>query len=306
MKKQSEHLEHSLTPAMIAALLEDTQMETVPIFKIPAGIGRAEEIDDFTTPLKAKKSYLQLVHTLKKANSRTGTATNSLNIDTQGKAELTFGAPQIDLALPNNSFTSGMLHELTPRHHRDQLTTLQTAFRLAARAKSKAGNKPLFCFLTEDQKPLLDWLQNHAAEDCGLSQKDIIIMSANYSDDLIWAIEETLHNTQPAAIIAHFNTLNSLSAQRFAYLTKSNAVTGFLVCNHPSQDNIPAETRWTVESMENRTNLTLTRTKSDTDTFVSWSLKWNQEQIRFSATRNQNSDGSSARMSQQSYSATIH
>lgn len=277
MKKQSDYKQQILTPAVVNALISNAEALYSPLIHIPSGTGRIDGGNTEPTSLALQAAFSS-------NTALTATATlPSINTD------ITFGAPQIDLAFPKGALTAAGLHEFNPKHHRDQLATYQTTLALAARQQQANPGTPIFCFITEDQKQLLEWLKSDAAESVNLAKDDIIIITAKYSDDLLWAIEETLHTTGPAAIIAHFNTLDSLAAQRLAITSRTKGVPGFLVCNHPIEGPIHAETRWTLqqavspESQKPHSQLTANYIKIDPENKQSWAIRWNSANNRFSA-----------------------
>lgn len=204
--------------------------------------------------------------------------------------DFSFGASQIDLAFPKGALPIADLHELNPKHHKDQLATLQTALALAAR-RNMQTNAPLFCFITEDQRELLTWLQTEANTSLNLADDQLCIITAKHSDDLLWAIEETIFSCPAAAIVSHFSMLDNTAAQRLAFLSRTKGVLTFLICNHRIEGPAHAASNWLVSNptqgpITEKAALCLTATyvKAAPGHQQSWHLNWNETSGRFAAT----------------------
>ncbi len=301
MRKQPEILSHQLTTNKVAAMLDQAPSPFTSQINVPAGAAN-------TTPDNINPEVKEF------ANIINNFAATSINTQTEQAGELKFGAPQIDLSLPEGTLAKDGIHQFNPKHFRDQEKAFQCALLLAARQRATQSGSPLFCFLTEDQTSLIEWLSGPALNLTGLSTDDLVIITAKHSDELLWAMEETLHTTNTPALVAHFTLLDNLSAQRLAYAAKRTNTPCLLICNHKIEGPIHTRSQWAVEEItnventddENQFNVALSlsgsfsekmsdREKDNLSTNeLSWSLKWQSDKGRFSALLNQASPHNSA------------
>lgn len=216
---------------------------------------------------------------------------NQMHVSISSSPELTFGAPQIDLSMPQGALAVNGLHEIHPIHYRDQSIALTFALALAARRKHSGETAPIFCFLPENETFHDETFSKRGLLALDLSQEDIIIVTAKHSDDLLWAMEETLHNTHASAIIGHVPLLDSLRAQRLNCTAQSAGIPCLIVCNHKSSEVKHSLTSWTIREMGEKNqstnsltgSLSLTHCKSQIPN-KSWQVKWHPDQKRFAAT----------------------
>lgn len=232
MKNQSIASHQSLNSNDVAALLQDQPTPLVTHIEISEASKKAGQDNLFIHKLQA----------LNAASTKNHEGAQSL------QKELSFGAPQIDLALPTGTLARAGLHELNPKHWRDQQTAIALALGLLNRQNSNhAGDKsPVFCFLTEDQTELKGWLQSPAINSLNISSQDLVLVTAKHTDDLLWAIEETILANNNALIAAHFTLLAPTAAQRLNFLAKENGAACVVVCNHKSEGQGLAHSSWSV------------------------------------------------------------
>lgn len=282
MKNQPRSASQPLSPATVTALINGANAPLATCIEVPKGVGRLSQ--------KEAEAASQHFSSELKLQPAGFSSAPSLNASPDQATDFSFGATQIDLALPKGALPVADLHELNPKHHKDQLATLQTALALAAR-RNLETKTPVFCFILEDQKELLTWLQTKANNSLNLASEQLVIITAKYSDDLLWAIEETIFNCPAAAIVSHFSMLDNTAAQRLTFLSRTKGVLTFLICNHRIEGPAHAASNWLVTTLEmspdtEKTALCLTATyiKAAPDHQQSWGLKWNETTGRFSAT----------------------
>ena len=215
---------------------------------------------------------------------------SSSKITAPQSAELSFGAPQIDLALPAGTMSANGLHEINPLRHRDQKAALSFGLALAARHQQNFNNSAIFCFLLEDEAKQNEALSPSARKALGLTSENLIIITAKQSDDLLWAIEEALEAADASSIVCHLPLLNDLEKQRLNFLASSNSIPTILVCNHNSSDQLYSLSSWTLRQNDEVTEnfeiptatLTLRDCKSQLPK-MSWSVRWENARNKFQA-----------------------
>lgn len=282
MKNQEQQSSQQIAPNTVAAILSQAPSPLATHISIPIGAVNNPE----ASALYAKS--LQQVEPEYTNNTGTNHHVSPIN---SSLANLTFGAPQIDLTITSGSAAASGLHEFNPRHFRDQDSTFKCALALAARHRNNAT--PIFCFLTEDQSSLITWLTSNGASSLNIAKEDLVFVTAKHSDDLLWAMEETMHTQKGATIVAHFTLLDNLSAQRLAFTAKTNELPCLIVCNHPIEGPKHTNSAWSVQALQSESQtsdeslpsiaLSLTHTKGDM-AGENWTLKWSPKQGRFTAT----------------------
>jgi len=283
MKKQSITQQQQIAPATVAALLEQSHKPLASHISVPTQTRSS-------TPEQLQEMSISFTKALNHITP-TELLNHQTNDDSSQQSELNFGAPQIDLALPKGTFPVSGLHEFNPKYWRDQIAALTCTIALAVRQREQQQTKtPIYCFLSKEQTQLIQWVTTYQTSAFNLKPQDLIIITANHSDDLLWAIEETMHATNGAPIIAHFNLLDNLSAQRLSFLAKTQQTPCFVICNHKIDGPKHAHSQWTIhQHPESKTTipslyLSLNQTNK-VSTPLGWHLKWQQEQQRFAATR---------------------
>ncbi len=274
MKRQTTQIENSLTPAALAARINSAANDIITHYEIPAG---------------AATKPAQLPYMINPAGETLPAP--------QSSSELSFGAPQIDLALAPGCLISAGLHQFNPRHFRDQALTLKCALALAARRITAEKSDPIFCFVSQDQSELIGWLSETAATTLGIENDQLVIVTAKHSDDLLWAIEETMHGAAATAIVAHVPLVDNLCAQRIAFTARTKGVPALIVTNHRINGPDHAASSWSIDqvataeqdqSTEIAANLTITHSKetvisNQSAGVKSWSIKWHPDRHRFTA-----------------------
>lgn len=285
MKNQTIPSSQQIDLQSIAALLKQTPAPIISHISIPVGTN--------TSSISEQKEI---------TTSFTGSI-NKFNLrpsENQQTQELSFGAPQIDLALPKGTLARSAMHEFNPKHYRDQIATLKCAITIAAREQASnqqtSGQQaPIFCFLSEQQEELFAWLTSDELSELNINKEDLIIITAKHTDDLLWAIEETMATAPRTTIVAHFNLLENITAQRLAFLAKANQSTCILVCNHKIDGPKHSLSQWSIAQLnageieETTMHLKLSHSAQATEPNakpMSWTIKWKQNHNRFTASIN--------------------
>lgn len=279
MRKEAEILSHQLAPNTVLSLLDETSAPLATHITIPTGASISSSITENTTSNEFSKSLKSLELSISPSSSAYSSQ--------QKTTELNFGTPQIDLSLPQGTLSKDGIHEFNPKHFRDQDLAFKTALTVAAREISSEETKPIFCFLTEDQTNLIKWLSSREISKLGLSKENLIVITAKHTDDLLWAMEETLHTVDAVALVAHFTLLSNISAQRLSFASKSKKTPCLLICNHKIEGPNHTKSKWTVWSETEEENLqsdkiglTLSQIKNEKQN-ASWVIKWQAEKGRF-------------------------
>lgn len=281
MKRHAAQINETLTQAALASRLENAPVAAVSHFTVPAGAATSNT----QLPFMAGANDIRL---------------NDTHANALTKAELTFGAPQIDLALPSGSLISAGLHQFNPRHFRDQTLAVKCALALAARRLSHDNSAPIFCFVSQDQTELLSWLSEQAATTLGIENDRLVIVTAKHSDDLLWAIEETMHGAAATAIVAHVPLVDNLCAQRIAFTARTKGVPALIATNHRIGGPDHTASTWSIEQLpadaadlndsnaNNEITARLTAAPQDGDenqrrASNAWIMKWRSDRLRFAA-----------------------
>jgi hypothetical protein len=276
MRKEAEILSHQLAPNTVLSMLDETSAPLANHITIPTGVSISSSTTEFTNTLKSLELPIAT------------TSSTQLPVRSQQKTtELNFGTPQIDLSLPEGTLSKDGIHEFNPKHFRDQDLAFKTALTLAARELSSTQTKPIFCFLTEDQSNLIKWLSSREITKLGLSKENLIVITAKHTDDLLWAMEETLHTVDAVALVAHFTLLNNISAQRLSFASQSKKIPCLLICNHKIDGPNHTKSKWTVWTeaeeenlQDDKIGLSLSQIKDERQD-ANWIIKWQAEKGRF-------------------------
>lgn len=279
MRKEAEILSHQLAPNTVLSLLDETSAPLATHITIPTGASISSSMTDNSTFNEFTRSLKSLELSI--------SPTSSTHSSNQKTTELNFGTPQIDLSLPQGTLSKDGIHEFNPKHFRDQDLAFKTALTVAAREITSEETKPIFCFLTEDQSNLIKWLSSREISTLGLSKENLVVITAKHTDDLLWAMEETLHTVDAVALVAHFTLLSNISAQRLSFASKSKKTPCLLICNHKIEGPNHTKSKWTVWSETEEENLqsdkiglTLSQIKNEKQN-ASWVIKWQAEKGRF-------------------------
>ena len=271
MKKQAISSQNALSSSQVAALLTPLEAEQQTI-SLPLGVSTTTNNSALTQFLSAQTPHLTDNHKTKPQQK-----------------ELSFGAPQLDLALPKGTLQKNTLHTFHPKQWRDQQATLACALSLAIRNQKQTETEqtahPIFCFLIDDQTQLIEWI-NKEVTSLNISPKDLILITCKHSDDLLWAIEETMHKAPNSTIVTHFNLLQNIAAQRLKVIAQSQSCTCLLVCNHKIEGPNHAHSNWTVSQAENNENAPLKITLEHKSATADLSeqhhiLEWQAKKHRF-------------------------
>lgn len=295
MRKQPETLNHQVQASTLAALLNEGTSPFASHINIPTGASYLSLAESQSV----SQAFINTIQSIEgQATSSTFKQNTPVNSTTPPPlTELNFGAPQIDLSLPKGTLNTNAVHEFNPVHFRDQDLAYKSAIALAARQHKAVNSAPIFCFLSEDQTNLISWLSGNGPSEFGLNNQDVIVITAKHSDDLLWAMEETMHTTKASALIAHFTLLDNLSAQRLAFASKSSQTPCLLICNHKIEGPKHCHSQWSIHQAQSDDTTILTLTSSKTNmSGLSWTINWQTDRNRFSAMQatNANSENTGA------------
>ena len=246
MKKQTITSENTLSANQVAALLETDSSNHYQHISLPSGISKQPlaSKDGYKTTNDAPCPFSQLLV------GKTLESTTALQQSTHVTQELSFGAPQLDLRLNKGELAQNTIHTFNPKHWRDQKSALTCAFLLAKRAQNQQTKPtPIFCFLTEEQNHLYEELIDELSK-LNIEAQNLIIITSKHTDDQLWAIEETMHKVNGALIVAHFNLLQNIAAQRLKFIAQSQSCPCLLVCNHKIEGPNHAHSNWTISQRE--------------------------------------------------------
>ncbi len=279
MRKEAEILSHQLAPNTVLSLLDETSAPLATHIAIPTGASIGSSVSDNSISNEFANSLKSLELSI--------SPTSSTYSSKQKTTELNFGTPQIDLSLPQGTLSKDGIHEFNPKHFRDQDLAFKTALTVAAREITSSETKPIFCFLTEDQTNLIKWLSSKEIAKLGLTKENLIVITAKHTDDLLWAMEETLHTVDAVALVAHFTLLSNISAQRLSFASQAKKTPCLLICNHKIDGPNHTTSKWTVwseteeESLQgDKIGLSLSQIKNEKQN-ASWIIKWQAEKGRF-------------------------
>lgn len=268
MKKLAISSQNTLSSNQLAALLTPLESGHQTQISLP--------LDISTTTNNALTQFL---------STQTPSLTPNHKTEQQQK-ELSFGAPQLDLALPKGTLQKNTLHTFNPKQWRDQQATLACALSLAIRnQKQTETEQPVFCFLIDDQTQLSEWISTEITS-LNISPKNLVLITCKHSDDLLWAIEETMHKAPSSTIVTHFNLLQNLAAQRLKVIAQAQSCTCLLVCNHKIEGPNHAHSNWTVSQTETNAEAPLKITLEPKSATADqppqrYILEWQAEKHRF-------------------------
>jgi hypothetical protein len=198
----------------------------------------------------------------------------------------TFGAKDIDQALPHGGLQSGCVHEWTGPY-RGPLTGVCASI---LGRMTHQGGPVLWCSTHIDVYPegLLGY---------GLSSEHVIFAKLASSKDVLWAVEEGLNTPQLSAVIAEVGAVSLAAYRRLQLCAQKSGVTLFLLID-PKNAQTSLSTsvsRWVIQPMpsdsaqglwqENgigapRFAVTLSRCRGAV-TPQKWNLEWNATTLSF-------------------------
>ncbi|MGI9384199.1 MAG: hypothetical protein ACR2PO_13675, partial [Methyloligellaceae bacterium] len=131
----------------------------------------------------------------------------------------TFGAPEIDGALPWAGLEPAGLHEVRPAGYRDSWAALGFALALLERRRAGAG--------TDGRQAVLWGFTDVAARESGLpygpglaafglDPGDFLLVRAQRAQDVAWALEEGLKSRALLAVLGQIDAAHGILARRLA------------------------------------------------------------------------------------------
>src|SRR5215510_6915206 len=158
---------------------------------------------------------------------------------------LPFGLPAIDAHLPQGGLAGGALHEVMPDTRGDMPAAFGFAAAMLSRIRSvRPGSAPLFlvtspCGLATFGRP-----SGHGLNGFGLDPARVILVEAQNATQALWAMEEALNSTAPAAVAGVIGKLDFRASQRL-HLAAGTAERLLLLLRPPGMTSV-AVTRWHV------------------------------------------------------------
>lgn len=162
---------------------------------------------------------------------------------------VTFGAPEIDTALPGGGLKRGALHEVVAVDYRDMGAALGFAAALAARCMETVDAPVLWC---EGGRAPFDVgaLYGPGLAAFGLDPKRLILVAPPREVDLLWTMEEALRLGAFAAVIGEIDgrasRLDLTATRRLQLAAEEKGMPAFLLTGHASAGASAAVTRWRV------------------------------------------------------------
>jgi protein ImuA len=167
-------------------------------------------------------------------------AIRAIEAPASGRADpltVPLGAAAIDAALPWDGLPLGGLHEVAG----DAAATGFCAALLARIAGLRPGAPILWCQRGQD-------LYGHGLGAFGLAAGRLILLHGRNDEEILWAMEEGLRGTAPAAVLGQVHKLSPIAARRLHLAAEKAGTTGLLL--RPARPHAPSSaalTRWRVE-----------------------------------------------------------
>ena len=159
-------------------------------------------------------------------------------------APLAFDIAVIDECLPWGGLAPAALHEIVPAT--PGVMTAALGFAAACLGLAARRAPILWCRSSENR---CENLYAPGLEKFGLCPDNLIIVNAAGERELLWGMEEALHNGALAAVLGEVQTLTTVSSRRLQLAAERGATTAFLLRNRFDANIITsAMTRWRINA----------------------------------------------------------
>jgi protein ImuA len=156
---------------------------------------------------------------------------------------LPFGLPSLDSHLPEGGLTCGALHEVVPEA--EGATAAAFGF-IAAVLGRLPKPRLLVCVTPAYGRRPNGRLYGHGLNALGLDPSRLILVETAQRKETLWAIEEALHSTAPAAVIGSIDKLDLRTSQRLQLAAGDTGLPLFLLRPAPTLESSAAATRWRI------------------------------------------------------------
>jgi protein ImuA len=160
---------------------------------------------------------------------------------------LPFGLTTLDSHLPDGGLTCGSLHEVVPEAE----TSAAAAFGFIAAILGRLP-KPrlLVCITPAYGRCPYGRLHGHGLNALGLDPSRLILVETAHRKETLWAIEEALHSSAPAAVIGAIDKLDLRTSQRLQLASSDTGLPIFLLRPASTLESSAAATRWRIGTAE--------------------------------------------------------
>jgi protein ImuA len=161
---------------------------------------------------------------------------------------LPLGLATLDSHLPEGGLTCGALHEIVPEAE----SAAAAAFGFIAAILGRLP-KPrlLICVTPAYGRPQGRLhLHGHGLNALGLDPSRLILVETADRKKTLWAIEEALHSSAPAAVIGAIDKLDLRTSQRLQLAASDTGLPLFLLRPASTLESSAAATRWRIGTAE--------------------------------------------------------
>ena len=160
---------------------------------------------------------------------------------------LPFGLATLDSHLPEGGLTCGALHEFVPEAE----ASAAAAFGFIAAILGRLPKPRLLVCVTPayGRRPY-GRLHGHGLNALGLDPSRLILVETAHRKETLWAIEETLHSSAPAAVIGAIDKLDLRTSQRLQLASSDTGLPLFLLRPASTLESSAAATRWRIGTAE--------------------------------------------------------
>lgn len=189
-------------------------MSSLPdIYAVPPGVGNGSGPLLHDSPRGGSKarrleSLRQVVAKLERRNAD------------QAVPVLPFGIAEVDQRLPGGGLSCGLLHEMSPKTHRERPAAL--GFVLALAASALGARRGHAVFVAGRRALPYGNLYGHGLKELGVDTNRLILIEARNDKDALWALEEPLRaEAIPAVVVGAIESALDLTVSRRLNLAAS-------------------------------------------------------------------------------------
>jgi protein ImuA len=157
---------------------------------------------------------------------------------------LPFGLAAIDSHLPDGGLACGALHEIVPAAE----NCIAAAFGFIAAVLARLAYPLLFVMPAYGLRPYRPHgrLHGHGLNALGLDPARLILVETTHRKETLWAMEEAVRSTAPAAVAGVIDTLDLKLSQRLHLAATEAGLPLFLLRPAATLESSAAATRWRV------------------------------------------------------------